>query len=431
MQTTEIVNTVEENDAKKHEEETTSSLNLTNEPSTTSPLRDQPSFNSGDQTNMSPFSQGEKNFRVKIIDEILKTETDYVDSLNILRDMYYLPLKYAPRFGVVIFKPGDFEKIFYGFDTIHLLNKELLSELKSKKSQGTLYNECGKVFNVFSHSMKLYIDYVNKYDNTIKLISEYEEKNETFRKMLQASMEDVDCQYRGLKDFLIMPIQRIPRYVLLLQQLKSKTDENHEDYEDISKALSTIESIAGYINNQKKDYEDKEKVTIIQQRLNPKCETLLKEGRSYVFDGIVYVKNYNFIPPKKPIKVKPNKPDPPAELLGLREIELFLMNDLILWAEKDSKHNYLNEIKRIDLWEVIDCIQGEPYRVSFYPISEGHYNSFTLKTRNSTEVPLFYVYQSEKHTFWMNKIINEFTEATRKKKEERDRIAKANELSYK
>src|SRR5690606_36044483 len=110
----------------------------------------------------------------------------------------------------------------------------------------------------------------------------------------------------------------------LLQQLKSKTDESHEDYQNISNALSTIESIAEYINNQKKDYEDKEKVTIIQQRLNPKSEPLLKEGRFHVFDGIVYIKNNNFIPPKKPIKVKPNKPDPPAELLGLKEIELFL-----------------------------------------------------------------------------------------------------------
>jgi len=275
--------------------------------------------------------------------------------------------------------------------------------------------------------MKLYIDYVNKYNNTIKLISEYEDSNDTFRKMLLTSMEDVDCQFRGLKDYLIMPIQRIPRYVLLLQQLKSKTTEDHEDYVEISKALTTIESIAGYINNQKKDYEDKEKVTIIQQRLNPKHEPLLKEGRFHIFDGIVYIKNQSFLPPKKPIKIKPNKPDPPAETLGLKEIELFLMNNLILWTEKDSKQNFLNEIKRIDLWDIIDCIQTESYKVPFYQIDDGKYKGFTLKTRDNFEIPNFYVQQPEKHAFWMNKIINEYKDATVKKNEELDRKAKANQ----
>jgi hypothetical protein len=33
-----------------------------------------------------------------------------VDALTLLREMYYLPLKYSTRLGVNIFAPGDLEK---------------------------------------------------------------------------------------------------------------------------------------------------------------------------------------------------------------------------------------------------------------------------------------------------------------------------------
>lgn len=373
---------------------------------------------------LSPVS--DKSHREKIIDEILKTESDYVDSLNILSTMYYYPLKYSPRMGLVIFRPGDFEKIFYGFETIRLLNKELLQELKNSVASKTLYNSCGKVLNMFAPSMKLYIDYVNNYGNTIKLIKDYEKSNENFKKFLQSNMEDVDCQLRGIQDFLIMPIQRVPRYVLLLQQLKGKTEQSHPDYSNITSALTTLESIATYINNQKKDYDNKEKVALIQQRMNPKTMPLMKEGRYQIMEGIVYVKNEEFIPPKKPIKKKEGKPLPAPEILGLKAIELFLMNDLILWAEKDVKYNYLNEICRVDLWDIVDCDTVENWEVPFYPLEESQYRSFTLKSHSrDVDIPTFYVLQPTEHASWLSTIKEKFPEAADRKAKELDRKVKA------
>lgn len=382
-----------------------------------SPKNNPPTPNSGNSN---------KPHREKIIDEILKTESDYVDSLNILSTMYYYPLKYAPRLGLVIFKPGDFEKIFYGFETIRLLNKELLQELKNCLASKTIYNVCGKIFNMFAPSMKLYIDYVNNYGNTIKLINEYEKTNDNFKRFLQTNMEDVDCQLRGLTDFLIMPIQRVPRYVLLLQQLKGKTEPNHSDYNDITNALSTIESIASYINNQKKDYENKEKVALVQQRMNPKTLPLMKEGRYLILEGVLYIKNEEFIPPKKNIKKKEGKPLPAPELLGLKEVELFLMNDLIMWAEKDIKYGYLNEICRMDLWDIVDCDAVSKWDIPFYPLDDTQYRGFALKSHTrDIVIPTFYALQHNVHSTWVSTIKEKFPEAADIKAKELDRKVKA------
>jgi hypothetical protein len=104
-----------------------------------------------------PKTKVEKSQRQKIIDEVLKTEEDYVDSLILIREKYLLPLKYAPRLGVSIFKPGDLEKIMYGIEPIFVLNTALLSDLKMRKAEETLYDCCGSTLHRYAPSMKLYI----------------------------------------------------------------------------------------------------------------------------------------------------------------------------------------------------------------------------------------------------------------------------------
>jgi hypothetical protein len=65
-------------------------------------------------------------------------------------------------------------------------------------------------------SMKLYIDYVNRYETALQTIQKLRESSDVFSHFLDENQQDPDSQRRNIQDFLIMPIQRIPRYVLLL-----------------------------------------------------------------------------------------------------------------------------------------------------------------------------------------------------------------------
>ena len=51
-----------------------------------------------------------------------------------------------------------------------------------------------------------------------------------------------------LTALLIMPIQRIPRYRLLLQELLKYTPETHPDYANINKAVAEIMKVAEHVN---------------------------------------------------------------------------------------------------------------------------------------------------------------------------------------
>jgi len=46
-----------------------------------------------------------------------------------------------------------------------------------------------------------------------------------------------------LNALLITPVQRIPRYVLLLRELRNRTDPSHPDFALIQKAIPIIEEV--------------------------------------------------------------------------------------------------------------------------------------------------------------------------------------------
>ena len=46
-----------------------------------------------------------------------------------------------------------------------------------------------------------------------------------------------------IESFLIKPVQRLPKYVLLYKDLLKHTDPNHPDYENISRCLTEFSKI--------------------------------------------------------------------------------------------------------------------------------------------------------------------------------------------
>ncbi len=75
-----------------------------------------------------------------------------------------------------------------------------------------------------------------------------------------------------MRDYLIQPVQRIPRYVLLLEDIKNLTPPNHPDYENFGKLLPKIISIATDVNEKKREFEEnvenQGKVVELQEKLH-------------------------------------------------------------------------------------------------------------------------------------------------------------------
>ena len=59
-----------------------------------------------------------------------------------------------------------------------------------------------------------------------------------------------------LESFLIKPIQRILKYPLLLQQLKSLTNPTSEEHKHLAEALNGMEKVAEHINEMQRIHEE-------------------------------------------------------------------------------------------------------------------------------------------------------------------------------
>lgn len=62
---------------------------------------------------------------------------------------------------------------------------------------------------------------------------------------------------KDLSSLLILPIQRVPRYVLFLEKLKKLTPTDHPHYHSIAKSLVGITEIASLVNERKKEADNK------------------------------------------------------------------------------------------------------------------------------------------------------------------------------
>ncbi len=61
-----------------------------------------------------------------------------------------------------------------------------------------------------------------------------------FAEQLRFEMRIPDLEWRGLESFLIQPIQRVPRYQMLLREIAANTAPNHAEHERVATALQLL-----------------------------------------------------------------------------------------------------------------------------------------------------------------------------------------------
>eukprot|EP00012_Vannella_robusta_P005789 CAMPEP_0206209004 /NCGR_PEP_ID=MMETSP0166-20121206/16632_1 /ASSEMBLY_ACC=CAM_ASM_000260 /TAXON_ID=95228 /ORGANISM="Vannella robusta, Strain DIVA3 518/3/11/1/6" /LENGTH=95 /DNA_ID=CAMNT_0053630281 /DNA_START=442 /DNA_END=726 /DNA_ORIENTATION=+ len=61
---------------------------------------------------------------------------------------------------------------------------------------------------------------------------------------------------KSIGSFLIMPVQRIPRYYLLLKDLFKHTWEDHPDYANLKQAAEKMGEVIEFLDQKKRESEN-------------------------------------------------------------------------------------------------------------------------------------------------------------------------------
>lgn len=152
---------------------------------------------------------------------------------------------------------SDESKEFFGpIEGIIVISETLINRMNNEL--GEAGENIGKIFLEFSQFLKIYVPYVSNYENLFHIYSKLQKK-----KVLNGLEENSEF----IRDKIITPIQRIPRYSMLFNELLKYTPQGHKEYPVISQACKALEQTCIIINEKKKAAENVMEMLRIQERL--------------------------------------------------------------------------------------------------------------------------------------------------------------------
>ncbi|XP_060787583.1 faciogenital dysplasia isoform X2 [Neoarius graeffei] len=224
--------------------------------------------------------QSESQKLFNIAKELLHTEEAYVKRLNLLDQVFCTKLTEAKISVDVI------NGIFSNISSIYRFHHQfLLPELQTRITQEWNTNpRIGDILQKLAPFMKMYGEYVKNFDSAMDLVNTLTQRSTQFKSVVQNIQKQDVCGNLTLQHHMLEPVQRIPRYELLLKDYLKKLPSDAPDRTDAEKALDLISTAANHSNAAIKKMEKMNKLLEVYERLggeedivNPANE-LIKEG---------------------------------------------------------------------------------------------------------------------------------------------------------
>jgi len=106
-----------------------------------------------------------------------------------------------------------------------------------------------------------------------------------------------------------MPVQRLPRYILLLNDLSKNVISTNQDYGALQKAIENLHSVMIHLNESKRVAENSLKVFEIQQSLAGKTQAIMEPHRIFHSEGNCIIR---------------------TSTTKIKSVHYFLFNDMLL-----------------------------------------------------------------------------------------------------
>ncbi|KAK1153774.1 proto-oncogene vav-like [Acipenser oxyrinchus oxyrinchus] len=209
------------------------------------------------------------------LQEIRQTEEKYTETLGSILNHFMKPLQ---RF----LQPSDIESIFINIEELYQTHSSLLEEVRSSIltfNADNLY----QVFIKYKKRLLLYGAYCSQVESSSKHLDKVANMREDVRMKLEECSKRANNGRFTLRDLLMVPMQRVLKYHLLLQELvKHTTDATDKD--NLRTALDAMRDLAQCVNEVKRDNEILRQITSFQLSIENMTQSLALYGRPKI-DG--------------------------------------------------------------------------------------------------------------------------------------------------
>eukprot|EP01117_Protostelium_nocturnum_P012409 TRINITY_DN4582_c0_g1_i1.p1 TRINITY_DN4582_c0_g1~~TRINITY_DN4582_c0_g1_i1.p1 ORF type:complete len:882 (-),score=333.69 TRINITY_DN4582_c0_g1_i1:22-2667(-) len=232
------------------------------------------------------------SIRTRITMEVLETERSYVDNILYVIEAYLKPIKARIDTPGQVLKATAFEKVFSNLEDLYEVNCKFLKQLEGRINESydpettTISDIFLACIPTFGPAYKPYLEHHQRTIDKLRVL----DKKSSWQAFLQEVKERPDSRRGELSFFLIQPVQRCPRYELLLNQLIKHTPETHPDFKGLNKALEDSQELVISANEEMRKHEELKILHKIEGKwVNvPKTFKIAELGRKKVKEGNIY-----------------------------------------------------------------------------------------------------------------------------------------------
>lgn len=190
--------------------------------------------------------------RKEAVVELIETEVNFGEDLQILKEEFYTPLKTNN-----ICTTDEISKLFLNLQELVDVNAKLCASLQHGLHACLNHDDfdyinlaVGDVFLDNVEFFEAYELYCAKQNESTDLLKSLIKKSDLLRVFLQVSTrENVKLRKMDLKSFLTMPVQRIMKYPLLLSRIYKHTPKKNADRKTLKEAMHKVEEQISRIND--------------------------------------------------------------------------------------------------------------------------------------------------------------------------------------
>lgn len=176
--------------------------------------------------------------RYRLMKELVATEKSYLDAMTLAKEIWGSGLKHMMT--------RELHKTIFGnLSPIICLSQILLPRFTERLAEFDEKPYVGDIFKEFIPAFKVYTDHLQHHTNFTKDLSDFRREKQQEYTDFAKKAQKITKSYESLDSYLIQPVQRLPRYRLLLGNMLDVTpasvDVNlREAYDHLTRITKNI-----------------------------------------------------------------------------------------------------------------------------------------------------------------------------------------------
>ncbi|XP_053285939.1 protein ECT2 isoform X2 [Pleuronectes platessa] len=222
--------------------------------------------------------------RWQVSKEFYQTESNYVDILNTILQLFYYPMEKESQVGGPILAPEEIKTIFGSIPDIFDVHTRIKHDLEELLTDWQEERSVGDIILKYSKELvKAYPPFVNFFEMSKETVVLCEKQKPRFHAFLKINQSRPECGRQTLVELLIRPVQRLPSVALLLNDIKKHTSDDNPDKITLEKAIDSLKEVMTHINEDKRKTEGQKQIFDVVYEVDGCPANLLSSHRSLVY----------------------------------------------------------------------------------------------------------------------------------------------------